>query len=186
MRIVEPIRSTGKIKSMKRILRGKNPRDLLLFVMGINTALRIGDLLSLTVRDVRNDNGQLRTCLYLQEAKTGKIKRFPLNFSVTRTLKSCLTDEMDDTEFLFASARGARPISRVQAWRILSDVARDVGLDAIGTHTLRKTFGYHVYRRTGDLGLVQKLLNHSMSVDTLRYIGIEQDDIDNAYMRLNL
>jgi integrase len=74
----------------------------------------------------------------------------------------------------------------VQAYRILNDAAQRVGIDAVGTHTLRKTFGYHTYRQTKNLGLVQKLLNHTSSVDTLRYIGIEQEDLDAAYLRLNL
>jgi integrase len=62
-----------------------------------------------------------------------------------------------------------------------------VGLENIGTHSLRKTFGYHVYQKTGgNLGLVQKLLNHSSGADTLRYIGIDREEMDNTYLELNL
>ncbi|MDR1875461.1 MAG: site-specific integrase [Synergistaceae bacterium] len=173
---------------MKRVLRGKHPRNLLLFVMGINTALRIGDLLSLTVGDIRDEMGALRPSVSLREHKTGKVKQFPMNDSVLHVLREYLRAErgIRDANFLFASAKGRRPISRVHAWRILSTAARKVGLDEIGTHSLRKTFGYHAYRRTRDLALVQKLLNHSSSGDTLRYIGIEQDTLDDAYLRLNL
>jgi integrase len=69
----------------------------------------------------------------------------------------------------------------------LSAAGEAVGLERVGTHSLRKTFGYHVYKRTGgNLGLVQKLLNHSSSADTLRYIGIDREQMDNTYLDLNL
>jgi integrase len=170
---------------MKRILKRQSVRDLLLFVMGINTALRVSDLLTLTVGDVRDNNGVFRNFVRMKEAKTGKIKEFPLNAAVLKVLKQYVRSGMDDDRFLFLSAKGGA-LSRVQAYRILNEAAQRVGLDAIGTHTLRKTFGYHTYRQTKNLGLVQKLLNHSSSVDTLRYIGIEQEDMDAAYLQLNL
>ncbi|MDR3230664.1 MAG: site-specific integrase [Synergistaceae bacterium] len=166
----------------------KNPRDLLLFVMGINTALRISDLLPLTVGHIRNENGELRPLVTLRENKTGKLKQFPLNDSILSILKEYLEldEDMDDASFLFASNKGGAPITRTHAWRILSGAAQQAGLDDVGTHTLRKTFGYHAYRKTKDLGLVQKLLNHSSSRETLRYIGIDQDDLDAAYHKVNL
>jgi site-specific recombinase XerD len=68
----------------------------------------------------------------------------------------------------------------------LNDAAREAGIHSVGTHTLRKTFAYHTYRQTKDLALVQRLLNHTSSGDTLRYLGIEQDDLDAVYLGLNL
>ena len=69
----------------------------------------------------------------------------------------------------------------------MNRAGKAAGLECIGTHTLRKTFGYHVYKKSGgNLGLVQKLLNHSNSGDTLRYIGIDKEDMDSAYLQLNL
>jgi integrase len=188
MKVVQPIRDKRKIESMKHILREKDLRNLLLFVMGINTALRIGDLLSLTVGDIRDEQGELRPSVNLRENKTGKIKQFPLNDSVLQVLREYLMseDDMGNSSFLFPSNKKKKPITRIQAWRILSEAALQAGLGDVGTHTLRKTFGYHAYRRTKDLGLVQKLLNHSSSGDTLRYIGIDQDTMDDTYMRLNL
>lgn len=94
--------------------------------------------------------------------------------------------DSDTSHFLFPSIKTKKALTRVQAYRILNGAAREVGLEKIGTHTLRKTFWYHMYKRTGNLALVQKLLNHSSSGDTLRYIGIEQEDMDEAYLRLNL
>ncbi|MDR2180894.1 MAG: tyrosine-type recombinase/integrase [Synergistaceae bacterium] len=153
--------------------------------MGINTALRVSNLLTLTVGDVRDRSGRLRSFVSMKEAKTGKLKQFPLNSAVLKVLKDYIGSGMESDQFLFLSAKGG-PLTRVQAYRILNDAAQKVGIDAVGTHTLRKTFGYHTYRQTKNLGLVQKLLNHSSSVDTLRYIGIEQEDLDAVYLNLNL
>ena len=78
-------------------------------------------------------------------------------------------------------------LSRSQAWRVLKAAGESAGLKNIGTHSLRKTFGYHIYKRSGaDIGLVQKLLNHSASKVTLRYIGIDREKMDNICLELNL
>ena len=89
---------------------------------------------------------------------------------------------------MFPSRKGTAAITRVQAWRILNDAAAHSGLDkdAIGTHTMRKTFGYHAYKMGMDLSVIQKLLNHSSPAITLSYIGITRDDLDNVYLNLNL
>ncbi|MDR1978892.1 MAG: site-specific integrase [Synergistaceae bacterium] len=185
MKIVRPIKDVKKIESMKLILKNQSIRDLLLFVMGINTALRVSDLLTLTVGDVRDNNGVFRNFVRMKEGKTGKLKEFPLNDAVLKVLREYVGAGMESDRFLFLSAKGGA-LSRVQAYRILNEAAQRAGIDAVGTHTLRKTFGYHTYRQTRNLGLVQKLLNHSSSIDTLRYIGIEQEDLDAAYLGLNL
>ncbi|MDR0616114.1 MAG: site-specific integrase [Synergistaceae bacterium] len=185
---VDPIREIGKISEMKAILRTRGERDALLFTMGINTALRISDLLSLTLGDVINDQRQIVNTVALKERKTGKMKRFPLNASVKKAITAyiALRPKAGLLEPLFASKRGGF-LSRWQARRILKEAGASVGLEKIGTHSLRKTFGYHAYKRTGgDIGLVQKLLNHSTSGDTLRYIGIDREAMDNVYLELNL
>jgi integrase len=185
MKTVYPIKKMKKIKLMRQILRERNVRDLLLFVMGINTALRISDLLSLRVIDVRDSRGNFRNHVVLRETKTGKMKQFPLNDAVLEILEEYVGKKMDNARFLFESSKGGA-ISRVQAYRILNDAAREAGIHSVGTHTLRKTFAYHTYRQTKDLALVQRLLNHTSSGDTLRYLGIEQDDLDAVYLGLNL
>ena len=78
------------------------------------------------------------------------------------------------------AARTKQNIGRVQAYRILNKAAAEVGLIEIGTHTLRKTFGYHFYKRYKDVALLQEIFNHSAPSITLRYIGINQDIIDEA------
>jgi integrase len=186
---VVPIKDLKKITAIKKILSTSNKRDELLFVMGINSALRISDLLSLTVGDVVNLKGKIVDDIELKEKKTGKIKRFPLNKSIKETLSDYLENITcdDRTQPLFLSRKGNKAITRHQARRILLDVGKSVGLKNIGTHSLRKTFSYHVFQKTGgNLALVQKILNHSNSGMTLRYIGIDKQEMDSTYLDLNL
>ncbi len=185
---VDAIRNVKEILGIKEFLRQKGAGYELLFVMGINTALRIGDLLSLSVGDVANAGGEIAGSISLKEKKTGKIKRFPVNESLRNALEEYFTCQVrpDPTEPLFVSRKGGS-LSRSQAWRVLKAAGKSVGLDNIGTHSLRKTFGYHVYKKNGsDLGLVQKLLNHSASGSTLRYIGIDRERMDSVCLELNL
>lgn len=187
MQIVQPIRDLRKIEAMKKILRASGKRNELLFILGINSALRVSDLLALKVGDVLDEKGKLKEAVSLMEQKTGKSKLFPLNDSAKKVIKEYLDETKPGSEApLFPSRKGSKAISRVQAWEILSNAAKEIGLENVGTHTLRKTFGYHVYTRTNNLALVQKLLNHRSSAETLRYIGIEQDEMDEAYLKLNL
>ncbi|MCL2010914.1 MAG: site-specific integrase [Synergistaceae bacterium] len=185
---VEPIRNTDKISEMKEFLRQKGGSYELLFVMGLNTALRIGDLLSLSIGDVTDNDGKILEAICLKEQKTGKLKRLPINESLKNALSEYLAayPNRKRSAPLFVSQKcGA--LSRSQAWRTLRAAGESVGLQHIGTHSLRKTFGYHVYRKSGsDIGLVQKLLNHSASRITLKYIGIDREKMDNMYMELNL
>jgi len=160
----------------------------LLFVMGINTALRIGDLLSLSVGDVTDDKGKVLEVICLKEHKTGKLKQLPVNESLKNALSDYLSTYPNRKRSapLFFSQKG-NTLSRSQAWRTLKAAGKSAGLQNIGTHSLRKTFGYHVYNKSGgDIGLVQKLLNHSVSKNTLQYIGIDREKMDNVYMELNL
>lgn len=175
METVQPIRDKKLIESMKNELLKGGYRDYMLFVFGINTGLRISDILSLKVDDVRD-----RTHIILKEQKTGKTKRIKIN-GVQDELNKYIQGMADD-EYLFKSQKGHNsPISRVQAYRILSHASRAIGIDGeIGTHTLRKTFGYHFYQKTKDVALLQELFNHSAPSVTLRYIGINQDIMDNA------
>lgn len=181
MKIVQPIRDRSKIESMKVELLKSSFRDYLLFCVGINTGLRISDILKLTVSDVRNS-----THIIITEQKTNKIKRFKINNFLADEFNKYIQN-MADIEYLFKSQKGInKPISRVQAYRILNFVADKLKIDEIGTHTLRKTFGYHFYQKTKDVALLQQLFNHSSPSVTLRYIGINQDIIDNAINDFNL
>lgn len=172
--LVQPIRSIAKIEEVKEVLREQSERNYFLFVMGINSGLRISDMLKLKVSDVRG-----KTHIKLQEEKTEKFKRFKINASLQKEIERYI-EGMEDDDYLFPSRTGDAPITRIQAYRILNQAADKVGLEEIGTHTMRKTFGYHFYQKTKDVALLQEIFNHSAPSVTKRYIGISQDEIDSA------
>ncbi|MFW6016966.1 MAG: site-specific integrase [bacterium] len=174
MKKVEPIRDIDDIKKMKNILLKQNYRDYLLFSLGINTGFRISDILKLKVGDVKD-----QTHIEIKEEKTEKTKRQYIN-SIKKDIDKYIVD-MEDHEYLFQSRKGNnKPISRVQAYRVLKKAADKLKIEKVGTHTLRKTFGYHHYQRNKDVAILQKLFNHSSPSITLEYIGISQDEQDRS------
>ncbi|PFZ19545.1 site-specific integrase [Bacillus wiedmannii] len=179
--LVQPIRTKRDIDKMKKALAGK-PRDLLLFIFGINSALRISDILKLKVGDVRG-----KESISLKETKTRKSKRFHLNSSIKKAVAELIPPTADDNDWLFPSRKGDKAISRIQAYRILNTAADRAGLNIeMGTHTLRKTFAFHAYKNGTDLALLQTILNHSSQRETLVYLCIEQKQIDDVYIEINL
>ncbi|WP_313804801.1 site-specific integrase [Cytobacillus sp.] len=174
MKTVQPIRDVAMIAAMKEVLMRQHYRNYFLFVLGINTGLRISDLLALKVGDVRN-----KSHIVITEQKTGKMKRFKINNELQQHI-SKFTINKDKATYLFQSRRGQDRIHRVQAWKILNTAAKEVGLSEIGTHTLRKTFGYHFYQKYKDVAVLQQIFNHSSPAVTMRYIGINQDIMDEA------
>lgn len=186
MQFVEPIRDKTKIEAMKRHLKGGNIRDYALFTLGINSGLRISDLLSLRTADVLNEKGKVRDRLELREIKTGKVKDFPLGAKAKKALEEYL-NRCSPGEWLFPSRIGQNPIGRRHAWTLLSRAAKAVGIaQRIGSHSLRKTFGYWAFQEGYDITRIQKLLNHSSPAITLAYIGITKDELDEVYLSLDL
>ena len=174
MKSVEPIRKLSDIEKIKKYL-SINPRDRLLFIFGINTGLRISDILKLKVKDVKN-----KRHLIVTEQKTNKIKKVLIMNELKLEIKEYIKDKKGDT-YLFESAQTRNPISRIQAYRIINNACKKKHIKGnIGTHTLRKTFGYHFYQKTKDIALLQNIFNHSSPKVTLRYIGINQDIIDKS------
>lgn len=184
MNIVEPIRDKEVLDEIKTYLRSRSERDYLLFLFGINTGLRISDILNFKVKDVAGDY------LVMREKKTNKSKRTLLAPKLKKELKKFCKDK-DSDEFLFQSRQrdkkgNCKPISRAMAYKILHKAGEAVGIDAIGTHSLRKTFGYHFYQKNQDVALLMDIFNHSESSITLRYIGINQDTYDKAMEKFDI
>lgn len=175
MNIVEPIRDKKVIKCVEKILLAGSKRNLLMFVMGTNSGLRISDILGLNIKDVRN-----KTHIDVVEKKTGKHKKFPINIKLKAMIDNFIEGKSGD-EPLFKTRFNGR-LDRFQAYKIINRACREAGLDCkIGTHSLRKTFGYHHYQQFKDVVILQKIFNHSSPSTTLRYIGIEQEEIDESY-----
>lgn len=174
MDIVEPIRNKKEIEQVKLILKKQRKRDYLLFLIGINVGLRISDILKLKVDDVKD-----KDYIVLKEQKTNKRKKIPIVSSFKFDLQDYIKDK-NPKEWLFPSRVGNNPISRIQAYRIIKQACEKVGIKSnIGTHTLRKTFGYHFYKETKDIALLQYIFNHSSQSITMKYIGINQDIVDS-------
>ena len=178
--LVEPIKSKKDIETVEEYLACKSLRNRLIFVFGINTGLRISDILALNVRDVLQKNN-----VEIKEKKTGKYKSFPLNNKIKNLLKEYLK-EKDINEPLFLGKKRKR-LDRSQVYRFLNEACKEVGLTInVGTHTMRKTFGFFFYKKFNDIALLQKILNHSSPAITLRYIGIAQEEIDISYKQFEL
>lgn len=190
MNTVEPIRDKKKIKAMKAVLKSKSIRNYLLFTMGINTGLRISDLLKLKIEDVMDERGKVKTTIYLRESKTGKEKVFAINNTLKEVIKEylCSLKIYELSWYLFKSKKGKNsPITRIQAYDILNNAAKLIGIkDKIGTHSLRKTFGYHARMRGTPIETLQKIFNHTSPGITMRYIGITQAELECVYLDLNL
>lgn len=181
MKTVQPIRDKKKIKAMKVQLKNMDTKYYMMFIIGINVGLRISDILCLKVEDVLDQDH-----VTIKEEKTDKIKRFLLNEKMQLEIKEYVSDnnlKMNDY-IVYSNKRGndnkKKAISRIQAYRVLNQAADLIGLTEIGTHTLRKTFGYHHYQQYHDVALLQELFNHSAPSITLRYIGINQDMKDDS------
>lgn len=177
MEFVEPIRDPEIIEDMCAYLKETNERNLVMFELGIYGGLRISDILQLRVKDVRN-----KKRIKVKEKKTGKEKKIPINPELKRTLNE-YTEGMKEHDYLIKSRKGInKPLGRTQAYRIIRELGDLFGVDDLGTHSMRKTFGYHYYKRTKDIALLQKIFNHSSPEVTLRYIGIDYESIEKVYM----
>lgn len=177
---VEPIKHLKDIAVIKRLLAAK-PRDLALFVVGINTALRAGDLVSLTAGDVRTmladpDGGATR------ERKTGKRRRLTANNAVREVLARLLaTREFADDAPVFQGQRG--PITTQYLWQLVKNWCAAINLPGhYGSHTLRKTWGYHQRATFGvDIPTLMAIFGHATQRQTLTYLCIQPEEIRSVY-----
>lgn len=177
---VQPIKSKRDFNKMKRALHG---RDQHLLTLGTAFGLRISDLLTLKVGDLRGKDS-----LTIVESKRKKKRVITFSTSVKRIAREL---KGNDNDYIFKSRKGNNaPISRVQAYRILNDAAERAGIKEkyqnIGGHTLRKTFGYRLYQQGLDITRIMTILGHSSEKETLRYIGVTADEIADAYMAIEV
>lgn len=153
----------------------------MLLLLGFNTSLRIGDICRLRVGDVLHKDR-----VRIIAEKTGKMSNIKLQSDVQKRLNALLAGR-DENDYVLCSRQRSgktgskRPISRQRAFGIIRQIAETAEFNEhAGCHTMRKTFAYALYQSTGDLSLVQKVLNHSSQMETLRYIGLDQMALDKA------
>ena len=166
---------------------------LALINIGINVALRISDLGNLKFEDI-TEEWKIR----IKEKKTGKYKYVKLNAICKNNinqLKVIYTNKgIPPTGYIFKSLNREyikkgidKSINSSSVSKYFVKAKIDLKIPyAIGTHSLRKTWGHNVYKRTKDIGSIMKILNHSSASQTLKYIGIDQEEIDSIYDNFNL
>lgn len=191
---VEPIKHIKDISKIKQYLIGKeNKRDYMLFTVGINVGLRAGDLLRLKIKDTLQD-GIIVDKVVIYEEKTDKKREFELNSSAKAAIRLYLDTlkDIDYESYLFRSRKGDGALTVEAAHKIIKTTLRELSIKGnYGTHSLRKTFAYHIYinnirNSPTIINTLQKMLNHSSASVTLRYIGITKEVISDVYNSLNL
>lgn len=186
MNYVEPIRDSEILSNMCLYLKENNDRNYVMFLLGIYTGLRISDILKLRVKDVidltnRKEKRKIKKQIILREQKTSKQKIIKINPILKEPLEEYVQDK-EMYEYLIKSRQGFnKPISRKRAYEILKELGEIFDVESLGCHSMRKTFGYHYYKQTKDIALLQKIFNHSSPAITLAYIGIDQDRMNKAY-----
>lgn len=196
MNSAQPIKKVKDLENFKEYYKKIKPnyRNELLIVLGLNTALRISDILSLEWDSVYNfDKKEFRNHIFITEQKTGKVSQIYLNSTVLDTLrkyKVYLNQNnkiIEPDTFLFNHSNKNMPITRIQAFRIIKEAADYYDISGvISCHSLRKTFGYHAWKQGVEPALLVTVFNHSYFDITKRYLGIEQDDKDKIFKKIKL
>ena len=200
----EPIKDVEEINRIsKYLIDNKRYRDNMMFIVGINFGLRVSDLLQLRFCQLINDDMTFKVTFPILEKKTRNTRKvtknryITINDSVIEAVTLYLQHNkchLNDYMFRCEGNRGinsGKPMTRGSVDRILKEIADTLGIRSkVATHTLRKTFGYHQMMMSGNdprkLLLLQKIFGHSTSVQTLDYIGITQEEIESAYLDMNL
>ena len=196
MKFVEPIRDIKKVSQIKNMLRSENKiRDLLLFELWINSALRISDLLGIQTKDMFDEWWNINWFFDIKEDKTNKSNRITITPKVQETLKiyketyPFIVDKPDYYVFFHSkrTPKGEKHIDRKQARKMISQWCKDVGLKGnFWWHTMRKTWGYQARLNAIPLEIIQHKLNHSSLAVTQRYLGITADEVAEACNKLDL
>ena len=184
----DPIKSIDDIHYIQAYIRTQDKthshRNYLLFIVGITTGYRVGDLVRLKVKDIKNalSNGYFK----IEEGKTKKTRKVPIVANLRKELKDYIKNKKD-YEYIFYSQKG-RNLSVKGVTDILREIAeelklRDINLSA---HSLRKTFAYRVWMENGkDIFFVKELLGHSTIEYTKRYLGLDIELYGRALSSLN-
>ncbi len=196
MNTAHPIRNPEDLEQFKGYYQYQkpHPRNYLLIILGLNTALRISDILNLRWEHVYDfQMGRYRNHISIIEQKTGKKTSILLNQNIVRALSwyqqslSGSNKNIQPQDFLFCHKNENVPISRVQAFRLIKKAAERCQISGtISCHSLRKTFGYHAWQQGVSPALLMNIYNHSSYEVTKRYLGIEQDDRDNIFRSIHL
>jgi len=180
---VQPFTDLRHVRSIKRLL-SDSPRDKLLFVMGVNSGLRVQDLLALRVAAVRGL--KIGDRISIQEKKTGKPNVLIANKEIMAALEEYLAAaQPEDKHYLFKSRKTANsPLTTLTITKKVKAWAAAINLKGnFGAHTLRKTWTYHQRREFGvSWEILAKRLNHSSPSVTRRYLGVQDEEVEQVLM----
>ncbi|MCI9136649.1 MAG: tyrosine-type recombinase/integrase [Lachnospiraceae bacterium] len=192
MGTTQPIRKKEDLRKFLNYYQSAHPnlRNYTLIVFGLNTALRISDILNLTWEDVYDfKEKHFHEHLSVTEKKTGKQNTVALNHHLKQTLELYKdTRNPAPQNYIFTKTTDySVPLSRSQAFRIMKKAAEEtLHASHISCHSLRKTFGYHAWKQGVPPALLMDVFNHSSYCVTKKYLGIEQDERDSIFMKINL
>lgn len=194
MSTTQPIRTAELLHDFKEyyLTEHPNPRNYALCILGLNTALRISDILHLKWGDVYDfQKKEYLSHISVTEQKTGKLSQIAVNHAITEVLTEYYAAHKTAPiaeNYLFQSRKGSNcPLGRSQAFRIIKEAACGIGMyQHISCHSLRKTFGYHAWRQGTPPALLMDIYNHSSYQITRRYLGIDQDDRDTVFLNISL
>ena len=189
MALTEPIRDPRQVQAFLAYYRNKGHlRNQVLVTVALHTALRISDILRLKCEDVYDfANCRIRKSitLTLTEKKTGKNKIIALHKNIIKALESYYP-QAKQGEALIINLSTGKSISRVHAYRLISEAADAIGvIHKVGCHSLRKTFGYHSWSGGMSPVILMEIYNHSSYAITKRYLGVSQDDQNAVYLGIN-
>ncbi len=163
------------ITTMKEGFCGCRPNERVAtaLVLEGNLGLRVSDVLRLRLCDIVRDGDRFR--LSIVEKKTGKQRVFTVPLVIQQYIENyCLRNGIKPTERIF-------PITTREVQKVLARVCDYLGYEGISTHSFRKWYATEIYNNNGfDIALVQRLLQHSSTATTQRYIGIEPHRIEKA------
>ncbi len=192
MSTAQPIRDLKDLENLKNYYLNVSPnlRNYTLISTGVNTALRISDILSLKWENVYNfQTKTFQKYIHLTEQKTGKDTCIAINQNLHQTFQMYL-DSLPSPQpehYIFHGKTPSSALSRSQAFRIIKHACQELNLsEHISCHSLRKTFGYHAWNSGVNPAMLMVIYNHSSFSITKRYLGIEQDDKDQVFLNLNL
>ena len=192
MGTTQPIRDRQELQNFSTYYKDEKPnlRNYALVVLGLNTALRISDLLHLRWNDLYDfEKLCFRDHLLIKEQKTGKRNRIAINEKAREAMEMYFNERTPEAdEFIFSKRTNPyKPLSRSQAYRIIKDDANHTtSEEAVSCHSLRKTFGYFAWQEGVQPALLMDVFNHSSYAITKRYLGIEQDEKDLVYLNINI
>lgn len=187
-----PIRDKTEIQKFTSYYKEDYPnlRNYTLIILGLNTALRIRDILDLhweNVYDFKKDC--LKKHIFVKERKTGKENIIILNSQAKTALEEYMkTRDISPKDFIFTKNTDyGKPLDRSQAYRIITKAAQEtLHTEHISCHSLRKTFGYHAWKQGISPALLMDIYNHSSYHITKKYLGIEQDEKDDIFLKIDL